>query len=223
MKERDSVRAYFQRYSRHFDNLYRREGLLPRLLNRWIRQPFYRRFQLTMAACGDVRGKRILDVGCGSGRYAVALAEKGAEVVGVDFAANMLALAHELAEARGVASRCRFIHADFLDFDFSEEFDISMAIGLFDYVPEPLVFLQKLSSLTKDLVIVTFAPPGWRSAQRWLRYRLRGCPVHIYSQQSMESRFVAAGFQAWWFVGSWAAAFPPNSKATASPSAPPSL
>jgi SAM-dependent methyltransferase len=48
---------------------------------------------------GDLRGRRVLDVGCGTGRLAVALAERGAKVWGVDTSEEML------AQARLVAGR----------------------------------------------------------------------------------------------------------------------
>jgi ubiquinone/menaquinone biosynthesis C-methylase UbiE len=46
---------------------------------------------------GDLRGRRVLDVGCGTGRLAVALAERGAKVWGVDPSDEMLARARETA------------------------------------------------------------------------------------------------------------------------------
>ncbi len=52
---------------------------------------------------GDVKGKRILDVGCGTGRHAARLAQRGAEVTGVDFSGGMLARAREKAGMTGVA------------------------------------------------------------------------------------------------------------------------
>lgn len=209
MEQSDKVQTYFQGHARQFDRLYQQEAHLPRLFNQWVRRPFYRRFGLTMAACGDVQGKRILDVGCGSGRYTVALAEQGAEVLGIDFASNMLTLAHELAEKRGVAARCRFVHANFLEHNFNETWDISLAIGFFDYIPDPLVYLEKLRLLTEEKVIVTFPRPGgWRALQRRLRYRLKRCPLYFHSQESMAAHFAAAGYQSWQFMGSWAMAFP---------------
>jgi ubiquinone/menaquinone biosynthesis C-methylase UbiE len=42
---------------------------------------------------GDLRGRRVLDLGCGTGRLAAALAERGAKVWGVDPSAEMLAQA----------------------------------------------------------------------------------------------------------------------------------
>jgi ubiquinone/menaquinone biosynthesis C-methylase UbiE len=48
-------------------------------------------------ADGDLRGRRVLDVGCGTGRLAAALAERGAKVWGVDSSPEMLAQAREVA------------------------------------------------------------------------------------------------------------------------------
>jgi SAM-dependent methyltransferase len=212
MKQNERIQTYFHQHARQFDRLYQQKACLPRLFNRCVRRPLYHRFELTLAACGDVQGKRILDVGCGPGKYAVALAERGAEVLGIDFASNMLALARELAEKRGVAARCRFVRADFLEYDLDETFNISLAIGIFDYVSNPFIFLEKLRSLTGEKVIVTFPRPGgWRAAQRRLRYRLKGCPIYFYSRESMAGYFATAGYQNWQFVGSWAVAFPPGS------------
>lgn len=48
---------------------------------------------------GDVRGKRVLDLGCGNGYLSVILAKKGARVVGMDVSSRMIALAKEHAPA----------------------------------------------------------------------------------------------------------------------------
>ncbi len=51
-----------------------------------------------LEAAGDVSGKRILDAGCGEGRFARMLAERGAEVVAFDYSHRMVELAQQ-AEA----------------------------------------------------------------------------------------------------------------------------
>ncbi len=53
-----------------------------------------------LVAEGDLRGRRVLDVGCGTGRLAVALAERGAKTWGVDPSEEMLGRARELAGRR---------------------------------------------------------------------------------------------------------------------------
>ncbi len=55
-----------------------------------------------------VAGKRLLDLGCGKGRFARALQDLGAEVVGVDLSAAMLARATGVARVRATARRLPF-------------------------------------------------------------------------------------------------------------------
>lgn len=54
----------------------------------------------------------VLDVTCGPGLYAVALAERGCQVTGIDFGPAAIAYARELAAASGVAKRCTFLQQD---------------------------------------------------------------------------------------------------------------
>ncbi len=78
-------------------------------------------------ALGDVRGLRILDLGCGKGRFARRLIEKGAEVVGLDPSSGMLAKAHGLDRVRGSATRLPF---------GSGTFDAVIAVEVIEHLPE---------------------------------------------------------------------------------------
>ena len=55
-------------------------------------------------------GGHVADLGCGHGRYALALAERGADVVGVDFAASLLRDAKQLGLAAGL--RAQWVRGD---------------------------------------------------------------------------------------------------------------
>lgn len=55
-----------------------------------------------LAWIGDVRGKRVLDLGCGSGQSSLRLAEAGAEVIALDSSVNGIARLREQAAARGL-------------------------------------------------------------------------------------------------------------------------
>lgn len=56
--------------------------------------------------------RRVLDLGCGTGSESVHLAEKGFDVVGVDYSSVALERARAAARHKGVADRCRFVHGD---------------------------------------------------------------------------------------------------------------
>ena len=91
----------------------------------WTAQP--NRF--LVAETEHLRPGRALDLACGEGRNAVWLAERGWEVVGVDFSDVALEKAHALADARSVDAQ--WVHADLLDFEPPRSaFDLVIAFYL---------------------------------------------------------------------------------------------
>ena len=71
-------------------------------------------------------GDRVLDVGCGPGRHAIALAEAGMAVTGIDVSAGFLEVARQAAEERGV--KVSFFQQDARSMPFADEFDGVMSI-----------------------------------------------------------------------------------------------
>jgi ubiquinone/menaquinone biosynthesis C-methylase UbiE len=76
-------------------------------------------------ALHPIAGKSVLDLGCGKGRFARALHERGACTVGLDASARMLGEAHGLARVRASAARLPFPHATF---------DAVVAIEVFEHL-----------------------------------------------------------------------------------------
>jgi ubiquinone/menaquinone biosynthesis C-methylase UbiE len=195
----DTVRERFERDAESFDAIYRLErSPFWRWVNTTLRKAVFERYTITFEQAGDVTGKKILDVGCGSGVYAVDFARRGAQrVVGVDFSGNMLKIARQEAEQHGVADRCDYIQADFLELDLKERFDVSIAMGVFDYVPDQVTFLRKMVAVTTDKVIVAF--PGHsllREPARRLRYKLAGKgDIYLYSREDVERIATEAGLR----------------------------
>jgi SAM-dependent methyltransferase len=66
-------------------------------------------------------GQRVLDVGCGPGRHALALARRGFDVVGVDLSPDFVGLARDAAAAHGLTARIEELDVRALPFD--AEFD----------------------------------------------------------------------------------------------------
>jgi 2-polyprenyl-3-methyl-5-hydroxy-6-metoxy-1,4-benzoquinol methylase len=196
---RDEVRHRFEWDAENFDAIYRLErSRASRWFNQIFRKAVFQRYEITFAQAGDVAGKSILDIGCGSGIYAVDFARRGARrVLGVDFSGNMLRLAREEAARRSVDKVCEFRQTDFSEAAFDESFDVAIAMGVFDYLPTPAPFLQKMASVTRGKVIASF--PGHsivREPARRLRYKLtRRGSVHFYDRKDIEALASSAGFQ----------------------------
>lgn len=79
---------------------------------------------------------RILDAGCGPGRYTVALARLGHKVTAIDYAAKMLETAADLASREGVADNITFIQADVRCLPFCNDcFDIVVCMEVLEHLP----------------------------------------------------------------------------------------
>jgi cyclopropane fatty-acyl-phospholipid synthase-like methyltransferase len=190
------VERYWHEHARSFDRLYALPPL-ERLVNHIFRRAIYQRYELTFQHAGDVHGKRVLDAGSGSGRHAVEFARRGAaEVVGVDFATDMLALAGAYARSEGLADRVRFVRSDFDTFSDPKPFDVTIAIGFFDYISDPLRTLTHMRQLTRGRVLASFPKHQFpRSQLRARRYAAKGVTVRFYDQTEIERLARDAGFR----------------------------
>ena len=190
------VLRHFDRVAQRFDDIYSGEkGWPQRVVDRLFRQVVHRRFELALELCGSVEGKRLLDIGCGSGRYSVEMARRGAEVVGIDFSTSMLDLARQAAAAAQVGHRCEFINEDFLAWCEPHHFEICLGIGFFDYVKRPAEFLEKVYRAGAPQGIFSF-PARWnlRTPTRWLRLTLNRCPVYFYTEEECRRLVANAGW-----------------------------
>jgi 2-polyprenyl-3-methyl-5-hydroxy-6-metoxy-1,4-benzoquinol methylase len=86
-----------------------------------------------LAKFGDLRGKRMLDYGCGSGEAAVHFAKQGAAVVGIDVSKGMLRTAESLAKLNGVAVDWRLVSGDAIPAE-AGEFDFVYGSGVLHHV-----------------------------------------------------------------------------------------
>lgn len=107
--ERDSSFAspadLFDRFARYYDGDYRGYNADIGLI-------------LELAEEGD---GPILELGCGTGRVVLPLAEAGHNVVGVDISSKLLAVARSKLDAQGLRNRVKFIQDDLTRFDYSDQ------------------------------------------------------------------------------------------------------
>jgi ubiquinone/menaquinone biosynthesis C-methylase UbiE len=181
------VQAYFDRAALDFDSIYGGKNRLGSWMDRLFRKDMHERFRLTFETLGEVAGKKVIDIGCGSGRYSVEFAKRGAALVtGIDFAPEMVRIAKQNADFQGVGEYCHFMVGDFFKMGFDRKFDISLAIGVFDYVDQPGVFLEKMRAVTKEWLILSFPSQSLlRTPIRKFRYWWKDCPVYFYDRSTI--------------------------------------
>jgi 2-polyprenyl-3-methyl-5-hydroxy-6-metoxy-1,4-benzoquinol methylase len=177
MSKLEEVKHRFEWDAKGFAAIYQSDSLAWRWINRVLRKAIFARYEIAMSETGDATGKAILDIGCGSGPYSIELAKRGARrVLGLDFSEPMLEIARQSAREAGVGDALEFRRGEFLAHDFgAETFDVSIAMGVFDYLEDAQPFLTKMARLTRGKVLASFPKFSIvRGTARRMRYRLTG-------------------------------------------------
>ena len=194
LKQKD----YWDRQVNDFDSIYARsKSRFDNWIDATFRWDMYARFDYTMENAEPIRDRNFLDVGCGTGRYALEFARRGARrVVGIDIAEKMLAVCEQRARDERLDDRCVFVHTDLTKYPPDEKFDVCIGIGLFDYVREPLPVLIKMREVVTDRAIISLPRFWtWRAPVRRARLALRGCDVYFYTKKHIDTLLQQAGFK----------------------------
>jgi len=134
-------------------------------------------------------GRKVLDVGCGGGILAEAMAERGASVTGIDLAEKSLKVAklHLLESGRSVEYRA--ISAEDLAAEMPEQFDIVTCTEMLEHVPDPASTVAACARLVKPggsvfLSTLNRNPKSWLFAIVGAEYVLGLLPkgTHEYAK-----------------------------------------
>ena len=191
-----AVGQFFDIYAKNFDTIYGHTGhrsALGRCVDRAFRQVMVRRFEETLRQTEKPAIHSVLDIGCGPGRYTAAFALQGKEAVGVDIAEEMLKIAQNNIDTLNVTAD--LVLGDYLSVHFDRVFDAACLMGFFDYIEDPVPILKKLAAEVTSEFYASFPKSGGFLAwQRQIRYRLRRCPLWLYSKRDVEDALIASGF-----------------------------
>ena len=101
----------------------------------------------------DLSGRRVLDIGSAEGFFAFELARRGAHVVAVDAAPNMIKRLKFAADVLHLSDKieARIGTAEMLD--TSERYDAVLCLALLYHLQSPFTFLQKLSELSDTIYL----------------------------------------------------------------------
>jgi len=97
----------------------------------------------------DVRGKRVVDVGCGGGILTETLAKAGAQVVGIDQSELTLEVARQHAAQGGLAIDYRIQTVEELVAQEAGSYDVVTCLEMLEHVPNPAAVIDACARLLK--------------------------------------------------------------------------
>ena len=142
-------------------------------------------------------GKKVLDVGCGGGILSEGMAQRGADVTGIDLGAEPLNVAQLHALESGVSIEYRKVPVEQLAEEVPGSFDIVTCMEMLEHVPDPASIIRACYTLVKPGGMVFFSTLN-RSAKAYAmaiigaEYVLRMLPrgTHDYDKFIRPSELV---------------------------------
>jgi 2-polyprenyl-6-hydroxyphenyl methylase/3-demethylubiquinone-9 3-methyltransferase len=115
------------------------------------------RLRYIEAAVGGLSGKKAVDVGCGGGLLTEALAQKGAQALGIDMAEDVLEVARLHGLESGVKAEYRRVPAEELAREQGGAFDLVCCMEMLEHVPQPESVVEACARLARPGGTVVFA------------------------------------------------------------------
>jgi len=149
--------------------------------------------EAVLSALGPVADREILEIACGTGRFAVMLAEAGAEVVGLDVSGPMLHQGREKATQADLEGTLAFVRGDAAGLPFPDDrFDAVFAMRFFHLADTPGSFLAEMRRVSReDVFFDTFNRFSGRSLYNW------ALPMgsRLYARSEVDSLLAAGGVE----------------------------
>jgi 2-polyprenyl-3-methyl-5-hydroxy-6-metoxy-1,4-benzoquinol methylase len=135
-------------------------------------------------------GKRVLEIGCGTGLFTGHFAASGASIVAVDVAEELIAIARARHSARAAEFRC----AEFETMSSGERFDAVIGSSVLHHL-EIDVAMSKMAALLKPGGRISFAEPNMLNPQVFMERHVRGWFDYVSPD---ETAFVRWSFSRQW-------------------------
>lgn len=212
--------AEVQRLAPWFHNLHLPGGVQT-APDHWLGDfPSFKWRQLEPFLPARLDGWQVLDIGCNAGYYSLALAARGATVLGVDVDAHYLRQAEWAAGVFGLAERIRFEQRQVYELpQLKRKFDLVLFMGVFYHLRYPLLALDIVRRCTRNALIfqtltldepappaadrdhtleqrVALSAPGW-PRMAFIEHRLQHDPTNwwVPNSPAVEAMLRSSGFR----------------------------
>lgn len=163
----------------------------------------------------DLKGKTVLDVGCGGGYWTRFFVEHGAEVYALDVNPSKVKAAILYLKRKNMADKACFFASEVTSLNLKINFDLIFAKDVIEHVKDDVLFLRKLSSLLKSKGVIILSTQNAFS----LNFLIEGCfnralgnkdwcgwdPTHLrfYTLWSLRRKAEAASLKISKYYGSY--------------------
>jgi SAM-dependent methyltransferase len=198
-QEVETSRRYFGSFAEDYHRAFEGGGQdgFHHLINRLFRRKtFQRRTDVIKHLLETYRisGKRVVDLGCGSGEVSLVAAGLGATVTGLDIVPQMVDIATREAERAGLADRITFRVHDIVR-ESVPDTDIAMMVGVIEYYGDLDPILTKVCAATRErLIICDTRGPWWRRTLRYGLARLKRFYLHYHAPDAVAAIVRRRGF-----------------------------
>lgn len=198
-KVTSDVKKFFHGYAADFDSIYghtQNRSAFGKWVDKNFRETMFLRFEEALKNTSKPEIKSVLDVGCGPGRYIVEFLLQGKEVCGLDMAEGMIDIAKKVVGQVEHEGSVHWVVGDYMSHQFDRQYDAACLMGFFDYIEKPEEIIEKLKKdVSKEFYCSFPIAGGFMGWQREVRYKMRNCPLWMYTKTDVQRIFDNCGLQ----------------------------
>ncbi len=176
----------------NFDERYSSNSNISRIpvFGTYLQQNLHERMNRALLFLKRLKAKRIIDLGCGVGRFATEAASMGIEVYGYDISEDAIIMAEEKAKSLGLEKNCFFFHADITQVDFPAV-DAWFELGCLQYLSNPKEVMDKLVHINHCFSCLP-RKGHWLGFPRFFyRSMFKQTPYKTYTKTEIQNLFEA--------------------------------
>jgi 2-polyprenyl-3-methyl-5-hydroxy-6-metoxy-1,4-benzoquinol methylase len=141
----------------------------------------------------ELRGKTVLDLGCGSGQVSLLSASMGALVHGIDISPRMLAIARDAADHAGYAGAARFEEGDVSTLELPPS-DVVLLVGVVEYYADFQPLVRRAAEAARSTLVVAHTNRvAYRMLLRKLLFALDGAALYFHSMSDVAAAAESGG------------------------------
>ncbi len=158
-KEREKILSIYSQIFKNEEIYYSKKKPRPGKIPKLEDQSFFRKANMKFKIIlGNIKDKKILDVGCGKGDLSLYLAQQGANVIGIDLSKNFIDLCKARLKELDLKIDFRVMNAQVPDFE-DNTFDIIVGSRIIHHLPDNDIFYRECKRLLKNNGFVSFIEP----------------------------------------------------------------